>query len=82
MSNYDFTPWLILLCAATTIWVCRRPIASYLLARFDDLFSDEGARDREERDGALAVESPSSGLPEVLRPIGGLPSWESTRRDR
>lgn len=82
MSDYDFSPWLIGLCVITTVWFCRRAIASYLLDRFDALTSGEGACDRKERDGALAVESPSSGLPEVLRPIGGLPSWESTRRDR
>lgn len=84
MRNYDFTPWLIGLCVITTVWFCRRAIASYLLDRFDALTSDEGARDRKEREGREAPgrTSPDLSFEEALTPIGGAPSWASVRKEQ
>ena len=82
MSDYDFSPWLIGLCALTTVWFCRRAIASYLLDRFDALVSGEVSRDRKEREGREAPgrTSPDLSFREALKPCGGAPSWESVRR--
>ena len=84
MRNYDFTPWLIGLCVVTTVWFCRRAIASYLLDRFDALVSGEVSRDRKEREGreAPGLASPDLSFEEALTPIGGAPSWASVRKEK
>lgn len=84
MSDYDFTPWLIGLCVVTTVWFCRRAIASYLLDRFDALVSGEVSRDRKEREGreAPGLASPDLSFEEALTPIGGAPSWASVRKEK
>ena len=84
MSDYDFTPWLIGLCVVTTVWFCRRAIASYLRDRFDALVSGEVSRDRKEREGreAPGLASPDLSFEEALTPIGGAPSWASVRKEK